>query len=73
MRTETTTRSRAETAAIRTQSAALRREVDALSARLKEGLDGLKHECVEDLSLFGLFAAHLWIIQDPNGCRQSEK
>ena len=42
-----TTRSRAETAAIRAQSAALRREVEALSARLKESLDGLKHECVE--------------------------
>jgi hypothetical protein len=48
MRTELTTRSRAETATIRAQSAALRREVDALSARLKESLDGLKHECVKD-------------------------
>lgn len=73
MRTETTTRSRAETAAVRTQSAALRREVDALGARFKEGLDGLKHECVEDFSLFGLFAVHLWIMQDPNGRRESEK
>ena len=72
MRTEMTTRSRAETAAIRAQSASLRREVDALSARLKEGLDGLKHECAEDF-LVDLFSAHLWIIQDPNGCRQSEK
>ena len=50
MRTEMTTRTRAETAAIRTQSAALRREVDALSVRLKESVEGLKHECVEGLS-----------------------
>jgi len=52
MRTELTTRSRAETAAIRAQSAALRREVDALSGRLKESLDDLKHECVEDFLSF---------------------
>lgn len=53
MRSELTTRSRTETVAIRAQSAAQRREVDALSARVKESLDGLKHECVEDfLSLF---------------------
>jgi hypothetical protein len=50
MRAEMTTRTRAETAAIRTQSAALRREVDALSVRLKESVEGLKHECVEGLS-----------------------
>ncbi|KAH9999445.1 hypothetical protein BJV77DRAFT_977272 [Russula vinacea] len=49
MRTEMTTRSRAETAAIRAQSAALRREVDSLSARLKENLDGLKHEIQMDV------------------------
>jgi len=49
MRTELTTRSRAETAAIRAQSAALRREVDALSARVKESLDGLKHEVQMDV------------------------
>jgi hypothetical protein len=53
MRTELTTRSRAETATIRAQSAAQRREVDALSARLKESLDGLKHECVEDFLSLG--------------------
>lgn len=68
-----TTRSRAETATIRAQSAALRREVDTLSARLKESLDDLKHECAEDAPLFTLLAAHLWVAQDPNGCRQSEK
>jgi hypothetical protein len=73
MRTELTTRSRGETATIRAQSAAQRREVDALSARLKESLDGLKHECAEYFLLFGLFAAHLWVIQDPNGRRQSKK
>ena len=52
MRTEMTTRSRTETAAIRAQSAALRREVDALNARLKESVDGLKHECVERLRFY---------------------
>jgi len=28
----------------------LRRDVDVLAARLKEGIDGLKHECVQGLS-----------------------
>ncbi len=67
-----TTRSRAETAAIRTQSAALRREVDVLSAILKESIDGLKHESAEG---FLLSPCSLLIgnIQDPNGCRQSEE
>jgi hypothetical protein len=46
MRAEATTRTRSETAKIRTQSASLRRDVDALGGRLKEGIDGLKHECV---------------------------
>ena len=46
MRVEVTTRTRSETAAVRAQSAALRRDVDSLSGRLKEGIDGLKHECV---------------------------
>ena len=54
MRTEMTTRTRAETAAIRAQSASLRRDVDALGARLKEGIDGLKHECVKGLFFFSL-------------------
>jgi len=49
MRAEMTTRTRAETAAIRAQSAALRRDVDILSARLKESLDGLKHEIQMDV------------------------
>lgn len=66
MRAEMTTRTRAETAAIRTQSAALRRDVDALSARLKEDIDGLKHECVKSLDLF-LLATQLGVPQDPNG------
>jgi Protein of unknown function (DUF1640) len=50
MRAEMTTRTRGETVAIRAQSAALRRELDTLSARMKENLDGLKHESVENLS-----------------------
>ena len=49
MRTELTTRSRAETAGIQAQSAAQRREVDALGARVKVNLDSLKHECAEDV------------------------
>jgi hypothetical protein len=73
MRSELTTRSRAETAAIRAQSTAQRREVDGLGARLKESLDGLKHECVEEFLSLVCSLLHLWIIQDPNGCRQSEK
>ncbi|KAI0301826.1 hypothetical protein B0F90DRAFT_251858 [Multifurca ochricompacta] len=49
MRAEMTTRTRAETATIRAQSAALRRDVDAVSARLKESVDGLKHEIQMDV------------------------
>jgi len=49
MRSEMTTRTRTGTAAIRTQSASLRRDVDALGARLKEGIDGLKHEIQMDI------------------------
>jgi hypothetical protein len=49
MRAEATTRTRSETAAIRAQSASLRRDVDALGGRLKEGIDGLKHEIQMDV------------------------
>ncbi|KAI0269271.1 hypothetical protein BC834DRAFT_1025878 [Gloeopeniophorella convolvens] len=49
MRAEMTMRTRTDTATIRTQSAALRRDVDALNARLKESLDGLKHEIQMDV------------------------
>ncbi|KAH9077468.1 hypothetical protein EDB83DRAFT_2217919 [Lactarius deliciosus] len=49
MRAEVTTRTRTETATIRAQSASLRRDVDVLSARLKEGIDGLKHEIQMDI------------------------
>jgi hypothetical protein len=76
MRTELTTRSRAETATIRAQSAALRREVDTLGARLKESLDGLKHECVEDflslvcsLLIFGSYRIQM----DVDSRRNEEK
>lgn len=37
---------RNETAAIRTATAALRREVDALDVRMKEDISNLKHEYV---------------------------
>jgi hypothetical protein len=50
MRAEMTTRTRAETAAIRAQSAGLRRDVDASGGRLKEGIDGMNHECVKGVS-----------------------
>jgi hypothetical protein len=59
MRAEMTTRTRGETAAIRSQSAALRRELDTLSTRLKENLDGLKHESVENLLLPSLLPCPL--------------
>ncbi|KAH9978076.1 hypothetical protein BGW80DRAFT_1285695 [Lactifluus volemus] len=49
MRAEMTTRTLGQTAAIRAQSAALRRELDTLSTRLKENLDGLKHETQMDV------------------------
>ena len=46
LRTETTVLARNETAAIRTATAALRREVDALDVRMKEDVGTLKHEYV---------------------------
>jgi hypothetical protein len=75
MRTELTTRSRGETATIRAQSAALRREVDALSARLKESLDGLKHECVEDFLplVFSLFIYGSYRVQMDVDSRKNEE
>ena len=44
MRTETSVRGRSELAGVRAQAAALRKEVDALNARMKEDLATLKHE-----------------------------
>lgn len=73
MRTEVTTRSRAETAAIRAQSAALRRDVDALNARLKESIDGLKHECVERLSLTLLLIKRSYRVQMDVDSRKNEE
>lgn len=46
LRTETTMLTRNETAAMRTATAALRREVDQLDGRMKEDVGTLKHECV---------------------------
>lgn len=37
---------RNESAAMRSASAALRRDVDALNVRMKEDIANLKHECV---------------------------
>lgn len=73
MRTEVTTRSRAETAAIRAQSAALRRDVDALNARLKESIDGLKHECVERLRLTLLLIKRSYRVQMDVDSRKNEE
>lgn len=39
-------RARSESAGIQTQTSALRREVDALDAKMKEDLATLKHESV---------------------------
>lgn len=44
LRTELTMLTRNESAAMRTASAALRRDVDALDGRMKEDLANLKHE-----------------------------
>lgn len=51
LRTELTMLTRNESAAMRTASAALRRDVDALNARMKEDLANLKHEYVHHLPL----------------------
>lgn len=49
LRTELTMLTRNESAAMRTASAALRREVDALDGRMKEDLGNLKHEIQMEL------------------------
>ncbi|THH14986.1 hypothetical protein EW146_g5429 [Bondarzewia mesenterica] len=49
LRTEVTMRTRSESAAMSTQSAALRREVDALNAKMKEDIATLKHEIQMDV------------------------
>lgn len=49
MRTEMTMRTRSESATISTQCAALRREADALDAKMKEDLTTLKHEIQMDV------------------------
>ncbi|KAI0959748.1 hypothetical protein AcW1_004487 [Taiwanofungus camphoratus] len=49
LRTETTMLTRNETAAVRTATAALRREVDALDGQMKEDLASLKHDIQMDL------------------------
>ncbi|TFY69907.1 hypothetical protein EVJ58_g146 [Rhodofomes roseus] len=49
LRTETTMWTRNETAAIRTATAALRREVDTLDVRMKEDVGTLKHDIQLDV------------------------
>ncbi|KZT72581.1 hypothetical protein DAEQUDRAFT_663914 [Daedalea quercina L-15889] len=49
LRTETTMLARNETAAIRTATAALRREVDTLDVRMKEDVGTLKHDIQLDV------------------------
>jgi signal transduction histidine kinase len=45
-RAEMTLRTRNDSAAIRSATAALRREVDSLDVKMKEVIGSLKHECV---------------------------
>ncbi|KAI0069064.1 hypothetical protein BV25DRAFT_1818010 [Artomyces pyxidatus] len=49
MRTEMTVRTRSDTAAVATRAHALRREVDALEAKMKEEIATLKHEIQMDV------------------------
>ena len=57
---------RNESAAMRTASAALRRDVDALNVRMKEDIANLKHEYVlKSSSIFELIERA--ILQDSNG------
>ncbi|KAA1466184.1 hypothetical protein DENSPDRAFT_830937 [Dentipellis sp. KUC8613] len=49
LRNEITMRSKTESASLRTQAAGLRREVDALDAKMKEDLATLKHEIQMDV------------------------
>ncbi|KAI0320229.1 hypothetical protein OF83DRAFT_1053529 [Amylostereum chailletii] len=49
MRTESSVRGRSEMAGVRTQAAALRREVDVLNGKMKEDITTLKHEVQMDV------------------------
>ena len=52
-----------DSAAIRTATAALRRDVDRLDVKMKEDIGNLKHECVVCL----LIVIYLMYGQDSNG------
>jgi hypothetical protein len=54
LRAEMSLSTRNESAAIRTATAALRREVDRLDVKMKEDVSTLKHECVCPVFALGL-------------------
>lgn len=67
LRTELTLLTRNESAAMRTASTALRKEVDAVDGRMKEDISNLKHEYVV-ASL--LLKTRLTVTQNPDGVGQ---
>ena len=68
-----TMRTRNSSASMRSATAALRREVDALDGRMKEDLGTLKHEYVQNADrniLYTLTSSlHTFSTQDSNGAR----
>lgn len=64
---------RNESAAMRTATSALRREVDTLDARMKEDIATLKHECVIFIDKVVLIRIHVLYscrLQNPDGVGQ---
>lgn len=66
LRAEITMMTKNDSAAIRTSTAALRREVDRLDIKMKEDIGTLKHEYVSFYSVkFSMLI--IYVSQDPNG------
>ena len=64
-------RTKNESAAIRTATTALRRDVDRVDVKMKEDLATLKHEwAITPLSSVLIVT---FCMKDPNGTRQSEE
>jgi hypothetical protein len=68
---EISTSTRNESAAIRTATAALRREVERVNVKMKEDLGTLKHECVS--SCLPSVLSFSCLLENTDGVGQSEE
>jgi phage host-nuclease inhibitor protein Gam len=72
LRSEVTMTTKNDTAAIRTSSTALRREVDRLDVKMKEDLATLKHEYACDVSPSIIYSLANYRIQIDQDSRKNE-